>query len=63
MQEGAEVTRARMWQAWDDRSLPTAEGPLPIAKGDIVVVLVVPSWSDAFAAMQGLLPKKAEPRE
>lgn len=46
-----------MWQAWDDRSLPTPEGPLPIARGDIVVILVVPSWSDAFAAMQGLLPK------
>jgi hypothetical protein len=47
----------RAWEAWADRSLATPEGPLPIAKGDVVVVLVVPSWSEAFAAMQGLLPK------
>lgn len=52
--------KARMYEAWGSRSLPTPDGPLPVEKGDIVVVLVVPRWSDAFAAMQALLSEAEE---
>ena len=49
--------KARAWQEFQHRAISSPDGPIIAEKGDIVVVLVVPSWSDAFTAMQSLLPK------
>jgi hypothetical protein len=48
--------KARAWQEFQHRALSSPDGPIPVERGDIVVVLVASSWSEAFAAMQGLLP-------
>lgn len=39
-----------MWQAWKQTSIASPTGPVPVAEGDIVAVIVVPKWSDAFEA-------------
>lgn len=52
--------KARAWLEYQHRAVSTPDGPMIAEKGDIVVVLVVPSWSEAFSAMQALLPKQEE---
>ena len=50
--------KATFWQSWKPTSIATPAGPIAVEKDNIVVVIVVPKWSEAFAALDQLLPKE-----
>ena len=55
--------KARAWQEYQHRALSSPDGPITAEKGDVVVVLVASSWSEAFAQLHALTTKEDEPRE
>lgn len=52
--------KARAWQEYQHRALSSPDGPITAEKGDVVVVLVASSWSEAFAQLHALTTKKDE---
>jgi hypothetical protein len=44
-----------MWQAWKQTSIASPEGPIAVNEGEIVAIVVVPKWGEAFERLNRLL--------
>ena len=47
--------KARCWQEYQHRALSSPDGPITAEKGDVVVVLVASSWSEAFKRLSDMV--------